>query len=155
MSVGIIQNKVQYPWPSSFDEPVPWQCSMPFHASFEILILLLDLLKVLIQLHIFLRLGIKKKNQENDWLIQVFYIYVSSTACLYAQESFSSASVLTSLSISIIFFSCWWSCLFLISSTTLRLSSSCSRYRVWESFCGDKWVVPRCSASVKDLKLAH
>lgn len=52
--------------------------------------------------------------------------------------SWRPVSALTSLSSSIIFFSCWWSCLFFISSTTLRLSSSCSRYRVWESFCRDK-----------------
>lgn len=44
----------------------------------------------------------------------------------------------TSLSISMSFFSFWCSCLVLISSTTLRLSSSCSRYSVWESFYKNK-----------------
>lgn len=51
---------------------------------------------------------------------------------------FPSAAHLTSFSSSINFFSCWWSCWFLISRTTLRLSNSCSRYSVWESLCGEK-----------------
>lgn len=45
-------------------EPVPGQCSMSFHASFEVLVLLLDLLQDLIQLQIFLSLG--EKHQEKD-----------------------------------------------------------------------------------------
>lgn len=125
---------------SSYGELLPWQCSVSIHPGFEVLILLLDLLKALIQLHIFLFLERKKKiNRMVEWF--------SSAACLDAQQS--SAPGLTSLSISISFFSCWWSCLFLISSTTLRLSSSCSRYRVWESFCRDKEVVSRCSGTVR------
>ena len=35
-------------------EVLPRQCSMSIHAGFQVLILLLDLLKALIQLHIFL-----------------------------------------------------------------------------------------------------
>lgn len=110
----------------------PWQCSMSIHAGFEVLILLLDLLQALIQLHIFVFLE-RKKIED----LSIYYFFCS-IACLDAQQLFSSATVLTSLSSSISFFSCWWSCLFLISRTTLRLSSSCSRYRVCESFCRDE-----------------
>lgn len=98
----------------------PRQCSMPVHAGFEVLVLLLDLRKALIQLHIFVSLeGEQTKRNEDNW----------GSSC------FPTAPHLTSFSSSINFFSCWWSCWFLISTTTLRLSNSCSRYKVWESLC--------------------
>lgn len=107
---------------SSWGGLLPWKSSMFFHAGFEVFVLLLDFFKALVQLYIFLCLLIKQREFKKASL--------SSFACLV------SILRLTSLSISMSFFSCWCSCWILISSTTLRLSSSCSRYRVWGSFCG-------------------
>lgn len=81
----------------------------------------------------FLSFWIEKKKEE----LSIYHSFCS-IACFVAQQICSSATVLTSLSSSISFFSCWWSCLFLISRTTLRLCSSCSRYRVCVSFCKDE-----------------
>lgn len=61
---------------------------MSIHAGFEVLILLLDLLKALIQLHIFLFLE-RRKNPQNDWVIHVFVFKPMSVAMLVSMPQVS------------------------------------------------------------------
>lgn len=57
----------------------PRQCSMSIHAGFEVLVLLLDLRKALIQLHIFVSLQWEQtKRNEDSWGQQLFPICTSS-----------------------------------------------------------------------------
>lgn len=106
---------------------IPRQSSVSFHSSLQVFVLLLGLLQALIQLHVFLRLSqtnhdaVKQKKTKNKFKLQIF-----------------RDDILTSFSNSISFFSCWWSCSVFMSKTTLRLSSSCSKYRMCESFCTAK-----------------
>lgn len=104
---------------------LPGQSGMLVHPGFELLIFLLDFLKAFFQLHIFFDLSFNE-TRNSVCSLQI--------KCRSYQVFFFFLSFLTSFSICISFWSCWWSCWILMSRTTLRLSNSCSRYKVCGSF---------------------
>lgn len=68
---------------------LPWQCSMSVHTGFEVLILLLDLSKALIQLHIFIFLG--RQNQIEMRTVEdnsYFHLHLTSYYQLFQFHQF-------------------------------------------------------------------